>query len=53
MSWLDRVCDGVGDLTGDSSVVNFIVMMCLDELVLDAATSAAADAAHDAANAQQ
>ena len=55
MSWLlVRVGDSVGDLAGDSSVINLIVMMLLDELMLHAAaTSAAAHAANDAADAQQ
>ncbi len=54
MTWLlVGVGDSVGDLAGDSSVINLIVMMLLDELLLHAATSAAAHAANDAADAQQ
>ena len=53
MSWLSGVGDGIGDFACDSSVVNLIVMVGLDELVLHAATSAAADAAYDTSNAQQ
>ena len=55
MTWLlVGVGDSVGDLAGDSSVINLIVMMLLDELMLHAATtSAAAHAANDAADAQQ
>ena len=50
MSW---VGDGVSDFSSDSSVVDLIVMVSLNELMLDAATSAAADAACNASNAQQ
>ena len=50
MSW---VGDGVSDFSSDSSVVNLIVMVGLNELMLDAATSAAADAACDAPNAEK